>query len=428
MNNILVECGIIFALVIINGLLALSEMSVVTSRRLRLEDEAESGNSGAKAALSLIDNPNGFLSTVQVGITLVGIIAGVYSGTTLAVEIGEQLNHLPLIAPHGSSIAYFIVILIITILSLVFGELVPKRLALAYPEAIAKFVSPAFLVVAKGTVPLIWLLDTLTTFVLTPFRIKEMSSTEITEEDIKSMVEQGSEKGIIEEAEGEILSKVFRLGNRSAGSIMTPISDVEWLDSEKSVAEIWEQARISTHSNFPVAKGNLENLLGVISYKKLSEVFISKNVSSIENSVDEPLRIPTNISALEVLEIFRESKDHLALAFDEHGSLDGVLTLHDLLEAMVGSIAMEGEKEWVQRSDGSYLVSAAIDLVDLFELLDIEVNEEEVAPGYHSLGGFIFHQLGHIPKESEAFQFNNYRFEVVDMDGMRIDKVLIAKL
>lgn len=207
---------------------------------------------------------------------------------------------------------------------------------------------------------------------------------------------------------------------------MTNRSDFVWLDAEKDVHDLWEQALHSSHSHFPVARGSLENVIGVISFKSLSEVVQKKPAEGIESAINEPLKIPTHLDALKVLDLFRESKEQIAFVLDEHGNVDGVLTLHDLLEAMVGSIDLDGEQLWIKRADNSYLVDAAINLVDLFELLELEESIKEVAPGYHSLGGLICHQLGKIPREGELMNFSGFTFEVVDMDGTRIDKVLIS--
>jgi putative hemolysin len=428
MSEVVAELGVVLLLILANGVFSVAEMAVVTARRVRLQSDADDGNRRAALVLQLLDSPTTFLSTVQVGTTFVGIAAGVYGGATLAERAGHLLNLVPWIDPFGQPVAFAIVVIIISALTLVFGELIPKRVAMAYPEPIAKFVAPALLLVAKVAGPIVWALEASTNATLSAFGIRETERASMTEDDIRSIVEQGSEDGVIEEAEGEIVSKVFRLGDRTAGSMMTARSDVVWLDMDDPLPEIWAKALSSPHSYFPVARRSLDHFVGVVQFRRLAAHVMSGSAENIEALVEEPLRIPTNVSGLRVVEVFRESSLHIAIIIDEHGNLDGVITLHDVLEAMVGAIRVEADRGWVQRPDGSYLVDATVDLIDLFELLEIDHDEKEIAPGYHSLGGLIFYQLGHIPKVTESCDFMGFRFEVVDMDGVRIDKVLISKL
>jgi putative hemolysin len=420
MSEVAAELGVVVLLILANGIFSVAEMAVVTARRIRLQSEADDGNRRAALVLQLLDSPTTFLSTVQVGITLVGIATGVYGGATIAERAGGVLNSVAWIDPFGEPAAFAVVVILISALTLVFGELLPKRIAMAYPEPIAKFVAPVLILVAKAAGPVVWALEASTNAFLSVFGIRENAGASMTEDDIRSIVEQGSEDGVIEEAEGEIVSKVFRLGDRTAGSMMTSRSDVVWLDLDCTVAEIWSKALSSPHSYFPVARRSIDHFVGVVQFRKLAAHVMSDSPESLESLVEEPLRIPTNVSGLRVVEVFRESSLSIAIVIDEHGNLDGVITLHDVLEAMVGAIRVEAERGWAQRPDGSYLVDATVDLIDH--------EEKEIAPGYHSLGGLIFYQLGHIPKVTEHCDFMGYRFEVVDMDGVRIDKVLISKL
>lgn len=428
MGQILFELVVIALLISLNGLFALAEMAVVTAKRSRIEEAAGAGDTKAEMVLELLDNPSTFLSTVQIGITIVGIAAGVYGGATLSKTLGIFLDQVSWVQPFGEAAAFIVVVGTITVLSVIFGELIPKRVALAYPEKIATTVGPLLMTLSKIARPIVWLLDSSTTAVVSAFGFRHPEGTSITEADIRSLVEQGSEEGVIEQAEGEIVSKVFRLGDRFAGSLMTPRGDLAWLDLDKPLKENWTIAIASPHSFFPVARASIDACIGVVAFKDLATTMLSEETHIPETLIREPLRIPTNVNGLKVLELFRESTQHIALVFDEHGSLDGIITPHDVFEAMVGSMNVEQEKEWVERTDGSYLVDAAIDLVDLFALLKVDESQKDVAPGYHSLGGLIFHRLGHIPKAGETLDFADYRFEVVDMDGVRIDKVLIMSL
>lgn len=429
MGEIFFELVVVALLISLNGLFALAEMAVVTVKRLRIEEAAAGGDRRASMVLSLLDSPTTFLSTVQVGITIVGIAAGVFGGATLSKKLGSVLDQVTWIEPFGNAAAFIAVVGAITVLSVIFGELIPKRVALAYPEVIAITLGPLLIGLSKLASPLVWLLDSSSSAVVASFGLRhpDVNST-ITEADIRSIVEQGSEEGVIEETEGEIVSKVFRLGDRTAGSLMTPRVDLAWLDLEKPIRANWDIALASPHSFFPVARGSIDSVIGVIAFKDLASTMMTSAEFLPDTLVRDPLRIPTNVNALKILEIFRESKQHIALVFDEHGSLDGIITPHDVFEAMVGSMSVEEEKEWVRRADGSLLADAAIDLVDLFELLELDESEKDVAPGYHSLGGLIFHQLGHIPKAGEFCDFAGFRLEVLDMDGVRIDKVLISPI
>ena len=428
MNQILFESVVLFALLLINALLSLFEVAISSARRAGLESQAANGDKRSDLALKLIDTPEDIIPSLQLGITFFGAIAGVFAGAVFAPHLDLNLSRIEWLAPYSANTAIVISVVLLTIAWVILGELVPKRIANAYPEQISRFSAPYVWLLVKLASPLLCILSKICSSILNLFPFRSSPTPAITEEDIQSLVDQGSEEGVINETERSIMNKVIRLGDRVASSIMTPRNDIFWLDIDKPLNEIWEAAVQSTHSSFPAARGTVDNVLGIISLKELAKLRLNQNGQSIDSLLKEPLRIPTTMNALKVLDVFRETKQSLAIVVDEHGSMHGLITLHDFLESLVGSITIDWEKEWVQRSDGSYLVDATVDLVDLFDLLKLDENATEVAPGYHSLGGLIFHRLGHIPREGEFCDFSGFRLEVVDMDGMRIDKVLIAKL
>lgn len=416
---------LILVLVLLNGVFAMSELALVSARKSRLQQQAEEGNAGARAALALLEHPSRLLSTVQVGITLVGTIAGVYGGQTLAdhylVPLFEQI---PVLEPYATPIALALVVLAITYLSLVVGELVPKRLAMRNPERIASVVSLPMTLIAQFAKPLVWLLTTSTETLLKLFGNRAAPATDVTEEEIKVLLDEGTRAGVFEEAEQEIVSSALGLGDRDVISLMTPRHDIVYLDLEDDLAHIQELLRKTPLSRFPVIEGDPDRVLGIIRARDLLDTEIT--LEEVRKRILPAVVIPENLSALELLEQFKLKRTHLALVVDEYGSIQGLVTLHDILEAIVGEVPgseTEDESWVVRRGDGSFLIDGALPIEELKKLLDEDTLPEEEA--YRTLGGFVLNQLAHIPRAGETFDWNGWRLEVVDMDGNRVDKVLI---
>ena len=419
-------------LLVINGLFSMAELAVVSSRKVKLQSDADRGDRRAVAALALLESPSIFLATVQVGITLIGIIAGVFGGAALANDFGALLAKVPLLEPISAVLAYVLVVALITYLSLVIGELIPKRLALAYPEAIAKGVTGPIGRISRLGRPLVWFLEATTELVLKPFQLPVAAEANLSEEDIRSVVEQGSESGVIEEEEGEIIHRVFRLGDRVVAALMTPRNDVVSLRVDVPWEKNLEAAMASRRTWFPVVAGSTDEIFGVVSIHDVLEIDQTENRTSerLREFISVPVRIPESATALKLLERFRTERSRFALVFDEYGGFAGIATVHDVVEAIVGELGNADEElpSVHRREDGSLLVDASIDISELWRLLDIcdvSVLDEGV---FHSLGGFIMTTLGRVPREGEALLAEGYRFEVVDMDHFRIDKVLISKM
>ena len=428
MSSISVELLVILALLIANGLFAMSEMAVVSARKARLQQWSNQGNKRAQAALALANSPNQFLSTVQVGITLIGILAGAFGGATLSARLAGLLAQIPGLARYSQPLAFGSVVLLITYLSLIVGELVPKRLALNDPERVATNVAMPMGMVAKVTGPVVHLLSASTDLVLRLLGVQPSSEPLVTEEEIKVLLEQGTEAGMFEYAEQMMVERVFRLGDRRVSSLMTPRPEIVWLD----LSDSWEvnRQRIagSMHSRFPVCQDELDNVLGVVSVNDLLSRSLSGQSLDLTTMLRRPLFVPENTRALKVLELFKQSGVHIAMAVDEYGVIQGIVTLNDLLEAIIGDIPSKDEEETpqaVRREDGSWLIDGMIPIDEFRALFDLEEMPGEHRGNYHTLGGFVITHLGRIPVAADHFEWGLLRFEVMDMDGNRVDKVLV---
>lgn len=424
------EILIIILLVGVNGWFAMAEIAVVSARRTRLASEADRGDAQAQQVLELLDAPNGFLSTVQVGITLISILAGVFSGATFAREFAAFLTRVSVPPSFGEPVAYFVVIGLVTFMTLLFGELVPKRIALAHPEQVAKF-TVGFLQ-RLGTVarPAVRLLERSTDLVVAPLRLPGVSEEDISEEDIRSIVEQGSEAGILEEGEGEIIHRTFRLGDRSVASLMTPRNDVTSLRLDVEWERNIELALESKHAWFPVMGETSDEILGIVSVHDVLRIDQASGVKSeiLRDRLRAPVRVPESASALRLLELFRRENGRFAVVFDEYGGFAGIATVHDVMETIVGEFGSTAEDSPAihQRDDGTWLVDAGVDITELWRVLELPHADGLESGVFHSLGGFIMTKLGRVPKEGESVLSAGHRFEVVDMDRFRIDKVLIS--
>ena len=428
MTEILLEVTIILLLILLNGLLALSELAIVSSRRVRLQQMAQDGNYGAEVALELAETPNRFLSTVQVGITLVGIFAGAIGGATISRALADLLGEWAFLAPYAGAISLILVVGSITFFTVVLGELVPKRVALQNSERIAAAISRPMRVLSVITWPVVRVLGLATDAVLVIFRLDAQEKTTLTEEEIRMLVEQGAQAGIIEEVERDMVESVFQLGDRSLEAIMTPRTEIIWLDVNANDEEIRQAVKGSSHSRFPVCDGELDKTLGLVRAKDLLADSLGGQRMRLREIMQEPLLAPENARALQVLERFRETGVHLAILVDEYGGIEGLVTSFDILEAIVGDIPTLAEIDQppiVKRSDGSWLVDGLISVDDFKRAFDIRTLPGEGK--YQSLGGFVVFMLGSLPVPGNHFGYAGYRFEVADMDGRRVDKVILEK-
>jgi len=422
------EVLIIALLIVANGIFAMSEMAVITSRKSRLEDWVKKGHSRAKVALELADSPNRFLSSVQIGITLVGILAGAFAGRSVAGWMADLLAPLPGVGAYNHEIGLGLVVLAITYFSLVIGELVPKRLAMRHPEAIASWLAVPLRLFSRICAPMVHLLSFSTDLVCRLFGKAQVAEPPVTEEEIKTLVQQGTEAGIFEEEAEELVGAVLRLGDKNARSLMTPRTQIAWLDLNSDMEQIRKKIFESGHSRFPVAAGSLDQVTGVVQAKDLLAHLLAGKAIDLPASIQQPLFVPRTITALELLESFKNSNKHIALVVDEYGGIEGLLTHHDILEAIAGDIPI-GERpsdpKAIQRHDGSWLLDGMLSVEEFKEIFHVETLPGEQRDAYQTLGGFVFNQMGRVPAVTESFEWRGLRFEIVDMDGKRIDKVLV---
>jgi len=428
MSEIGGEIVVIFLLIVANGVFAMSEMAVVTARKSRLQDWANKGDARAGAALELASTPNRFLSAVQIGITLIGILAGAFGGRTVAERMAEYLSTIPGLEPYSQTIALSVVVVTITYFTLVMGELVPKRLALRHPERIAALIAGPMGIVSKIAAPIVHLLSLSTDTVFNLFGRHNVQEPPVTEEEIRTLVQKGTEAGVFEESEQDLVEAVFSLGDRSARSLMTPRTQIVWLHLDNPVDTIIAKVIESKYSRFPVSSGNLDQVSGVIHAKDILAQKAVGRAMDLKALMQDPLFVPRSVSALHVLELFKQTGNHIAFVVDEYGGTEGLLTHHDILEAIAGEIAIgekHGEPKAVQRHDGSWLLDGMLAVEEFKEIFHLEDLPGEKRDAYQTLGGFLFNQFGRVPAVSECFVWNNLRFEIVDMDGKRIDKALV---
>lgn len=428
MSSLAFEALIIILLIIANGVFSMSELAIVSARKVRLEQWAKEGNSKAKAALRLISSPNNFLSTVQIGITLIGILSGALGGATVAQTLKQQLDKIIFLEPYSDTISFTIVVGIITYLSLVVGELVPKRLAMSNAEQIACAIAPPMRFLSGLGKPVVFLLSTSTDALLGLMGIQATEESQVTEEEIKVMIAQGAESGMFEEAEQDMVERVFRLGDRPIKALMTPRTEIDWLDIDAPFEETQQEVLESGHSRFPVARENLDDCLGIVEIREFLNASLNGQPIDLLKVSSPPLYVAETASALSVLEQFKQSGDRVAMVTDEYGGVEGLVTLTDLLEAIVGDLPSgdrQRDPDAMQREDGSWLIDGMISSDRLKEILEIENLPYEEERNYHTLGGLMMTYLRHIPMVGEHFKWQHIRFEVVDMDGNRVDKVLV---
>jgi putative hemolysin len=430
MSNIYLEILAIIILILLNGLLAMSEIALISSRKIKLQKMAQSGHKGAVTALKLAKSPNQFLSAVQIGITLIGILAGAFGGATISIHLTKYLSNFPLLAPYSESLSIIIVVIIITFFSLIIGELVPKRIGLNNPEKISVKIARPMQILSRITSPIISLLSFSTDSVLRLIGSKKSNDSIVTEDEIKLLIEEGLEAGTVEKEEEDIIKRVFRLDQQKVGSLMTPKTEIIWLDLDDPSDEVKKQIIDSERSIFPVGKDGLNNFLGVVQTKDiLGSIFKGEKVN-LESNLKEPLIIPESLPILDILNLFKANKNyvHMAMVVDEYGSIEGLITLNDILESLVGEIPAIDEPDVpraLQRDDGSWLVDGYLSAEEFKETLNIITLPDEENGNYNTIGGFIMSYAGKVPVAGEKFVWENLEFEIMDMDGRHIDKILV---
>lgn len=425
----MIELALILLLLLANGVFAMAEIALISARRARLQQMAEEGHRGAQRALELSRSPDRFLSTVQVGITLVGILAGAFGGARLSEALGAVLAPLPVVGPYSSQVAFGLVVVLITYLSLIIGELVPKQLALGNPERIASFMAAPMGLLSKVSAPVVSLLSLSSNAVVWMLGVRKAAEPSVTEEELRILLEQGTRAGVFQEAEQEIVERVFRLGDRKVSSLMTPRTEMVWLDLGEPWPAALKKIITSGYSYFPVCDGRVDNVVGVASVKTVLGCLAEGRAVDLRAIMVAPVIVPEAMPAFKVLELFRQSGRHFALVLDEYGGVSGVLTINDFLQALVGvtDATHKDEAMVATRADGSVLVSAWMPVADFKDHFDLRHLPGEKEGSFQTIGGFILYHLGHIPAVAEAFEVEGLRFEVVDMDGQRIDKILVSR-
>jgi len=423
---------ILLLLIFVNGLFAMAELAVFSSRPTRLRQMADGGSRGARAALRLLDEPTRFLSTVQIGITLIGVLSGVYSGAQFAAPLGQWLAGFERLAPiveYTDTLAYGIVVVVVTYLSLVIGELVPKRWALTNPEAMAALVARPMEIVAHASAPLVWLLQGSTELVVRALRLRKSTSRGVTEEEIRAMIAEATRAGVFHIDEHRMIEGVLRLPDRTVRSIMIPRGDVVWLDVDDSRETVWDAVRASSHSRYPVCRGEFDELLGVVQTGDLADWLRDPAAGDLVSRLRAPLIVHESTRILRLLDLFRESKLNFAVVVDEHGSIEGIVTPGNILTAIAGELPEAASEEVpaaVARDDQSWLIDGRLPIDEVERLLGRGAMRS--GDDYTTLAGFVLAQLGHLPATGEHFRWRGTRFEVADMDGRRIDKLLVQRL
>jgi putative hemolysin len=418
------EIIILLGLIVLNGLFVMSEIALVSARKPRLETMAEKGDKKAESALKLSNNPELFLSAAQIGITLIAILTGVYSGERFGKQLTPSIEKIEVLRPYANTIATTIVVIIVTFLSIVFGELIPKRLGLLNAERVSKFVAGPMRGFAKFTHPIVWLLNKTSNLFFKVFNLRKTKDETVTEEEIKAIITEGTESGSIEEEEKEMIERIFHLGDRNITSLMTHRSDIIWFDMNDNEEMIREKIVKEPHSVYPICDGSIDNIKGMVSIKDL---YIIDDFTVFKDVVQPAMFVPENNTAYQVMEKFKETKQHSCFIVDEYGSLQGMITLNDILEAIVGDIPQTGIQDYeiIQREDGSYLVDAQIPFYDFLSRFDKADWASEEEYSFDTLAGCILHELERIPQTGDRLKWRGFAFEVIDMDGHRIDKVLV---
>lgn len=424
------EVVVILLLILFNGVLAMAEIAIISARKSKLKQQAQEGNKRAQVALELSNDPNTFLSTIQIGITLVGILTGAFGGATIAEVLSKYFQTIPFLVPYSDILALTIVVAVITYLSLVIGEIVPKRLALTNPEKIAQFVARPLNTLFRITRPFVLFLSISTDWIFRVFHIKTTTEIPVSDEEVKLLLQEGTQSGVFDKAEQDIVERTFRLSDKRVNMLMRPRKEVVWLDIDSSLKTIRSKISKNPYAYFPVCQDNLDKVVGVVRIKQLLTQFLDEEKLDIKKVLQKPLFIPESMDGLSVLETFKKTGMHMAIVVDEYGNVQGVISLTDILEAIVGDIATIDEKEEkpiMKRSDGSFLVDGSLSLDEFKEFFDVKKIPGEKSGIFHTVGGFITNSIGRIPVSGDKFTWESFRFEVMDMDGNRVDKILVFR-
>ena len=423
------EIIIILLLIVANGVFAMSEIAIVSARRIRLQKLAEKGSIGAKTALQLAAEPNKLLAVVQFGITLISMITGVFGGNSIAEKLKPSIEAIPSLAPYAATVSLTVVVIIITFLSLIIGELVPKRIGMASPENIAVKLAPLMLIVSKIGSPFVWVLSKTTELILRILGLNKVREQAVTEEEIKALIEEGTQGGHFEVTEQKMVEQVFRMADKRVDELMQPRIEVVYLDVNNTWAENVAVIKEDTHSNYPVCEDSLDNVIGILNMKDLVcyQLENQADIAVLRSLVTEPLYVPENMRAFPLLEMMREEKTYFALVIDEFGAVQGAVTMNNVLQEIAENSteapSHEEDSRIIKREDGSFLVDGMTQrdyFKDYFQLSELPDEDE-----YNTIAGLIINGLKYIPEEGETYQWNTYRFEIMDMDGNRIDKILL---
>lgn len=423
------EILIIFLLILLNGIFAMSEIAMVSSKKARLERAAKRGDRAAKKALELALNPSKFLSTVQIGITLIGILTGIYSGEKIEDDLQLFLKRYSLLAPHSETLAVTIIVIVLTFFSLVLGELVPKRIGLTMPEKISKLLSYPMYTISIIAAPFIWLLTITTDLIIKLFNIKPSKESQVTEEEIKAIIKEGMETGVVQEREQDIVDNVFFFGDRKVNTLMTLSEDIEWINIADSTQIINQKIANSHHKSFPVSNKHLDSLVGILHTKDILNSMLKNENYNLVDLLSPAIFFSENLSAYKSLDKLREAKQRIALIVDEFGSIKGLLSMNDLIDAIVGDFTKElhDRKEIVPRDDGSFLVDAALPLPEFARYFDVDILNDDSLSKVNTLGGLLFLTMKELPKVGYITEWKKLRLEIVDMDGRRVDRVLVTR-
>lgn len=418
------EVFILIILILLNAFIVMCETALITVKKSRLEPAANRGDIKSKAALELKENPDIFLSTTQIYITLIAILTGVYSGDRFSIYLEPYIAKIEFLAPYAETVSLILVVIIVTFLTILFGELVPKRLAIINPERIARKVARPIRILSTVSYPLVWLLSKSTVALLKLFNVRQHSDSAVTEEEIKALIHEGSELGAIEEEEKDIIERVFHLGDRNITSLMTHRTDIIWFEINEGRDSVKQKVKESQHSVYPVCRDRIDDIEGTVYVKDL----YLKPDTPLKSLMRKPLFVPENNSAYQVLEKIKQTRIHYAFIVDEYGSLEGMITARDILRAIVGEMPEEEDDEYeiTLRQDGTYLIDGQIQFYDFLTFFNKTVWVNEGENEFDTIAGFILHELKDIPTAGDTFEWRGFSFEIVDMDGHRIDKVIVS--
>ena len=428
MNSVLLELTIIFALLLANGVFAMAEIAIVSSRKAKLRQLADGGDTRARLALQLAESPNTFLATVQIGITLVGVLAAAFSGASLAEKLARPLKEITWLTPYADETAFAIVVVMLTYFTLVIGELVPKRIGLGNPEGVASVLAGPMHLLSRVGSPVVNLLGRSTDALLAIFRIKPEPEVKVTEDEVRLLVKEGMRAGVFHPQEPAMIESVMAFDRMPVRDLMTPRSKIIWINAADAHDTVWQRIVVSAHSVFPVYEGRRDNVIGLVTVKAIYANLAAGAPVNVRDLTTPALVVPESLSATALLEKFKATGKHVALATDEFGAISGLISLHDIMESIVGDLPSPSDRlkpRAVRRDDGSWIVDGMLEAADFERIVTDFPLHRGAERDYQTFAGFIVKHLGHVPAEGETFNHHGYRVEVIDLDGHRVDKVLL---